>query len=138
MKRSFIVISLFVSTVFSMPTYAKKATDCDNLAGVWTNSSGRIFTIEKADVKTGELSGFYQLPASIDATKYVAKGWVNSSNAVTFAVRWQGWTSISSWIGMCNKVNGKPQLDFIWHQVRMNKSPANERLSTGSITFFPK
>ncbi len=140
--------SLMVACALTpLSSTARAAPDCQNLEGTWKNPQGRILTVEKFNAKTSQISGTYQFPPAIDPNKYQLVGWVNSEGkkaqagdtAVSFSVQWGELTSISSWLGTCSlPAHGKPQLNLLWQQVRLNAQPKNERMTTGADVFSPE
>lgn len=146
-KILFLKIVTVISSI-SMQAYGNSKPTCDNPVGIWSNPQGQTITITKLDQNSGQLHGTFQLPAAIDNTPYGLTGWTNNlgtskpktdeDTAISFSVRWEGLTSISSWIGTCSNTQGLSKLNLINHQVRLNAQQKNERISVSFDTFTAK
>ena len=150
MKKSkrfgcFKIILLSYVLCFINAVYAAKPS-CQHLKGQWVNELGSTLII--SSVKgNGQLSGYFVSSEQAGGETFVMMGWVNNASpqegldhltAVTFAVNWDDYGSLSSWAGGCAIKDGVPTLSMIWNLVLANAQFEWDHMISNSDTFKPK
>ncbi|HCX26988.1 MAG TPA: autotransporter [Cellvibrionales bacterium] len=130
---------------FMNTVYAATPT-CQNLKGQWFNELGSTLII--SNIKgNGQLSGHFVSSDQAGGETFVVMGWVNDASplegldhitAVTFAVNWDEYGSLSSWAGGCAIKDGIPTLSMIWNLVLANAQFEWDHMISNSDTFRPK
>lgn len=116
------------------------AQDCQNLQGKWVNELGSILVIDQVS-DDGKIIGKYASSTGVDGKVFPLFGFTNSNNEfpdevnISFAVRWTGYGSITSWTGYCAINKGRPEIKTIWNLVRSGKEFDWERIITNSSVF---
>lgn len=150
MKKSkrfgcFKIILLSYVLCFINAVYAAKPS-CQHLKGPWVNELGSTLII--SSVKgNGQLSGHFVSSEQAGGETFVMMGWVNNASpqegldhltAVTFAVNWDDYGSLSSWAGGCAIKDGVPTLSMIWNLVLANAQFEWDHMISNSDIFKPK
>ncbi|MEE9373949.1 MAG: avidin/streptavidin family protein [Saprospiraceae bacterium] len=113
------------------------------MKGDWVNELGSVLQIDSIN-KQGDIIGVYRSSTGVDGKEFKLKGYVNTSEEypteknISFAVRWIGYGSITSWSGYCTQLNNKDQIKTMWHLVRSGKEFDWERVITNASVFTPK
>jgi hypothetical protein len=126
---------------------------CSSMAGVWHNQLGSTLTIASVDSTSGRVEGSYVSPSGTQGQARPLLGWTNSQapkkrcpsdakeqdniKAISFAVHWGPYGSITSWTGYCRDEKGIPTITTVWHLVRSNSDYSWDHILTNSDTFTP-
>jgi hypothetical protein len=120
-----------------------QAQNCNALEGRWENELGSILVVEQIS-STGQIIGEYKSSSGVDGKVFPLLGWVNNYNAdtgsavsIAFSVKWEGYSSITSWTGTCSNDEEGPKIKTLWHLVRPNQEFEWERIIANSSTFRP-
>ena len=129
-----------------MNTVYASTPNCQHLKGRWVNELGSTLII--SSIKTnGQLSGHFISSEQAGGEKFVVMGWVNDTSppegldhltAITFAVNWDEYGSLSSWAGGCAIKDGIPTLSMIWNLVLANAQFEWDHMISNSDSFRPK
>lgn len=108
MRRLFVI---FLTLAFGGQAWANP------VAGTWQNEAGSVVHIEAGE--DGQLTGYYQteLGAPDDDSLFPLTGWHNG-DAVAFSVRFEGFSSITSWSGQVSKDEEGPFIRTLWHYTK--------------------
>ena len=128
-------------------TRAMADPSCADPTGDWHNQLGSTLTVSKVDKTTGQITGSYISPSGTQGDSRPLVGWLQNTQgdpskkhqvgAVSFAVHWGPYGSITSWTGKCETLNGTPTIFTLWHLVRTSSDFAWDHLLAGSDTFTP-
>ena len=139
-----IILSIFA--LCYMNTVNASAPSCQHLKGSWVNELGSTLII--SSVKgNGQLSGQFISSTQAGDESFVVMGWVNDTSppegldhltAITFAVNWDDYGSLSSWAGGCSIKNGVPTMSMIWNLVLANAQFEWDHILSNSDIFRPK
>jgi hypothetical protein len=124
---------------------AAKPVNCLHPIGAWQNEFASTLEIQSVDPETGALRGRYGL-ASVPNLWFTVSGWLNSgtgqkhtvASVFSFAVRFGGSGSISSWIGTCDDRSGTPTISTVLHIARPSSPNPWDHVATSAETFTPK
>ena len=150
MKKSkcfgcFNIMLLSCALLFMNTVNAAKPT-CQHLKGQWINELGSTLFISSVK-SNGHLSGHFVSSEQAGGEVFVMMGWVNNASpregldhltAVTFAVNWNDYGSLSAWVGGCAIKDGMPTLSMIWNLVLANAQFEWDHMISNSDTFKPK
>jgi len=141
--RGFLLGGLFI---FSHTVYAA-TPDCQNLKGRWVNELGSTLLISTVK-DNGQLSGRFISSLQAGDESFVMTGWANDApppeagldhlTAITFAVNWDDYGSLSSWAGGCAIKDGVPTMSMIWNLVLANAQFEWDHILSNSDVFIPK
>jgi len=130
----------FMNAIYAAPP------SCQNLKGQWVNYLGSTLIISSIK-DNGQLSGQFISSAQAGDESFVMTGWVNDAlapegldhlTAITFAVNWDDYGSLSSWAGGCAIKNGVPTMSMIWNLVLANAQFEWDHILSNSDIFRPK
>ena len=117
--------------------------DCSDLTGQWINELGSVLVIEAINTD-GSIKGEYRSSTGVDGKIFPLQGWINNDGpgsggppSIAFSVRWEGYSSITSWTGSCDEYAEGPRIKTLWHLVRPNQEFEWERVIANSSTFRP-
>lgn len=131
------VLSCFV-VLLLFPHSLVVAQTCSALAGIWENELGSQLAIDSVG-EDGSLYGEYRSSTGVDGKIFPLKGWVNNTDSqpvtMAFAVRWEGYGSITAWTGYCDTDAQGPHIRTMWHLVRPDTEFAWERIIANSSVF---
>ena len=132
--------------LFFMNTVYAALPNCQNLKGQWVNDLGSTLIISSVK-DNGQLSGSFVSSVQAGDESFVVMGWVNDTSApegldhltaITFAVNWDEYGSLSSWAGGCSIKNGVPTMSMIWNLVLANAQFEWDHILSNSDSFRPK
>jgi hypothetical protein len=96
----------------------------------------------------GQLSGLFISSLQTGDESFVMTGWANDApppeagldhlTAITFAVNWDDYGSLSSWAGGCAIKDGVPTMSMIWNLVLANAQFEWDHILSNSDVFIPK
>lgn len=116
---------------------------CDDLQGEWINELGSVLQVDSISIH-GEIHGVYKSSTGVDGKTFPLIGWVNNYQttennpvSIAFSVRWEGYSSITSWTGSCDVDDKGPKIKTLWHLVRPEQEFEWERIISNSSTFRP-
>ena len=139
-----IILSIFA--LCYMNTVYASTPSCQHLKGQWINELGSTLIISSIKAN-GQLSGHFISSEQAGGEKFVVMGWVNDTSppegldhltAITFAVNWDEYGSLSSWAGGCAIKDGIPTLSMIWNLVLANAQFEWDHMISNSDSFRPK
>jgi len=111
-----------------------------DLTGSWINELGSVLVIDSI-ATDGSIQGVYKSSSGVDGKTFELTGAVNQGNtdviAIAFRVRWEGYSSITSWTGFAHIDSEGPYIKTMWHLVRPDEKEPWERIITNSSTFRP-
>jgi hypothetical protein len=151
MKKSkcFGCVKVMVSScvLFFMSTVYAASPNCQNLKGRWVNELGSTLLISTVK-DNGQLSGLFISSLQTGDESFVMTGWANDApppeagldhlTAITFAVNWDDYGSLSSWAGGCAIKDGVPTMSMIWNLVLANAQFEWDHILSNSDVFIPK
>ena len=139
-----IILSIFA--LCYMNTVYASTPNCQHLKGRWVNELGSTLIISSIKAN-GQLSGHFISSEQAGGETFVVMGWVNDASpqegldhltAITFAVNWDEYGSLSSWAGGCAIKDGIPTLSMIWNLVLANAQFEWDHMISNSDSFRPK
>ena len=115
--------------------------DCDSLQGQWLNELGSVLVIDRV-TDSHEIIGEYRSSTGVDGKIFPLLGWVNNTEgdgpvSIAFSVRWEGYSSITSWTGSCDNDDEGPRIKVLWHLVRPEQEFEWERIIANSSVYRP-
>jgi hypothetical protein len=151
MKKSkcFGCVKVMVSScvLFFMSAVYAASPNCQNLKGRWVNELGSTLLISTVK-DNGQLSGLFISSLQTGDESFVMTGWANDApppeagldhlTAITFAVNWDDYGSLSSWAGGCAIKDGVPTMSMIWNLVLANAQFEWDHILSNSDVFIPK
>ena len=147
--KHFICVKVIVSScvLFFMSTVYAASPNCQNLKGRWVNELGSTLLISTVK-DNGQLSGRFISSLQAGDESFVMTGWANDApppeagldhlTAITFAVNWDDYGSLSSWAGGCAIKDGVPTMSMIWNLVLANAQFEWDHILSNSDVFIPK
>lgn len=131
--RGLILLPVFLAMLIS-PNFSQEI-----LIDSWINELGSVLVIDSIDER-GVVFGEYRSSSGVDGRVFALSGFVNSDAAtgrlaISFAVRWDGYSSITSWTGFLDHDEQGTYLKTLWHLVRPGEQEPWERIITNSSTF---
>ena len=139
------IILLGCSLSFINSAYSVE-TSCKHLKGKWVNELGSTLIISKIK-ENGRISGRFISPLKAGAEEFLVLGWANDLpppeglhhfTAITFAVNWGAYGSLSSWSGGCAVKEGVATMSMIWNLVLANAQFEWDHMLSNSDSFTPK
>ena len=139
------LVLLCCSMGFINSAYSTK-TSCKHLKGKWVNELGSTLIISNIK-EDGRLSGRFISPLQAGAEEFLVIGWANDLpppenlhhfTAITFAVNWGVYGSLSSWSGGCAVRDGVATMSMIWNLVLANAQFEWDHILSNSDSFTPK
>jgi hypothetical protein len=131
---------LLTFLLLQLNTNIALAQDCNDLRGEWINELGSVLVIDELS-EDHQIIGEYKSSTGVDGKVFPLLGWVNNSDgevvSLSFSVRWEGYTSITSWTGSCDTTDEGPRIKVLWHLVRPHQEHAWERIISNSSLFKP-
>ncbi len=132
---------LLIHSFYLLLTLAPPSDTSCHLVGVWQNDLGSQLLIDSVSV-SGELCGSYRSLPSVEGKIFALQGYVNQDDeqsggaiALSFAVRWEGFGSLTSWAGYVDADSSGCYIKTMWHLVRPQSEEPWERIITNSSTF---
>lgn len=110
------------------------------MAGEWVNELGSVLVIDSI-LSDGTIHGVYKSSTGVDGKVFQLSGTINQGDtdviAIAFRVRWDGYSSITSWTGFMDSDAQGKYIKTLWHLVRPDEIEPWERIITNSSTFRP-
>ena len=110
------------------------------ITGEWINELGSVLVIDSISAYD-IIHGVYKSSSGVDGKVFELSGTVNQGDtdvmAIAFRVRWEGYSSITSWTGFMDSDSEGRYIKTLWHLVRPDEEEPWERVITNSSTFRP-
>ena len=144
-NRFSLIATVLMSLLFVHSIYAA-SPNCQDLKGHWINELGSTLIITGVK-KNGRISGRFISPLQAGGEEFLMMGWANDTpppegldhmTAITFAVNWGRYGSLSSWSGGCALEEGIPTMSMIWNLVLANAQFDWGHILSNSDSFRPK
>ncbi len=142
MIKEKVVYSLCVILILTI--HPGLSQDCDHLEGLWSNDLGSLLVIDSVS-SDYRILGEYRSSTGVDGRVFPLQGWINQTDdypddevrAISFSVRWEGYSSITSWTGYCDLDKDGVYIKTLWHLIRPEEDIPWERVLSNSSTFRP-
>lgn len=115
-----------------------------NIQGYWTNQLGSTLYIQSISAN-GFLNGHYRSAKGTKGEPFPLFGFIHpikkkngspTELIISFTVKWDGYNSITSWIGYLEHNGSKTQLRTSWQLINPLKSQGIMHISTDKDIFY--